>query len=933
MRRLSFVLCLVGLLASVPAFAQNTTGNIVGSVTDNTGAVLPGVTVTLTGEFAAGTFTSITTARGFYFFNRLHPGSYELVFTMDGFASNTRSGVTVTLGGTTDQNVALSVGSVSEQLTVTADALVLDVTDSGLSNAYDNQMVENLPLRRSFYNLMEAAPGITSVSESGALMSTGGETDANAFKMDGVAINSRSQGRTWLDPNPDIVAEVEILALGAPAEYGQVTGAVFNVVTKQGSNRFHGAANYYYTSDGMTGRNTDDDFDNGHPISVDDHRDFSLSLGGPIVKDKLWFFGSYRNWLASGTGAGTPAEFPNTSKNWTIFGKLNFQINPSHKIQAAFHQDNYSYGSNAGPDLSQSWLSREYGKTPAPSFSYTGILASNTMLEVRAGGFYGRDHYGPQDESQRRDGPWYYNYAYGGDCQTGPCLYTGGPDYWYDLDEVSTTINASLSHYVDEFLGGSHDFKFGIQYQRAGREDAIVGYTDSFYLYLDGNGDEYVFGTDYSPFSYGGIGISKSVFVDDTFRVNDRVTLNLGLRFDNERASVPELAVLERDGTPTGEIVPAVDDLYTLHQFAPRLGFTYRLTEDGRTLLRGHYGRYNRGVVTMDFAGGPGNIGTTDFFIFQGYYDPAGFHAETLEGDGRGINQGRGPDSNASIDPNYGSTYTDQFVLGVERELSSSLGLSLTYTHKRGNNFPGWVNDGTYEPFEYTDPNSGITNTFLTLTSDPEQLNYLLTSNPDLDTRVNAGVVALTKRMADNWQLTSSLQLLRNSGHLASQKTQNGHARQDGGVAWRNFGYSANDYINTGGRLIGDMPVTFKTQLLVELPAAFLAGLNYTYASGGTWSRTARVNTGPLTGRETLLLEDKDGSLRIDNRSILDLRLQKTFHLTSEARLVLIADGFNVFNSGAGQRIRSTSTASSSLGLPRNIVQPRRLQLGAKLQF
>ncbi len=941
MRRLSFVPCLVGLLiATTPAFAQRTTGDVVGTVSDNTGAVLPGVTVTLEGENVQGSQTATTSGRGFYRFNRLFPGSYNLNFSMDGFAPAKRSGVRVNVGFTTEENVTLSLGAVAEQLTVSSSALVVDRTDTGLSDNYDVRMVTNLPLRRtSIYDLMRAAPGITTDSEEGNLMSMGSETDGNAFQLDGISINSRSQGRTWLSPNPDIVAEVEVIALGAPAEYGHAPGAVFNVVTKQGTNSFRGDVGIYFQTDSLTGRNTDDDFDNGHPYFVDEDRDFTAQLGGPIAKDKLWFFLSYQDKAESSAGVGVPEEFPVGDTIKAFFGKLNFQINPNHNLVAAWHQDWYSFGSNSGPDLSPSWGSREYGRTPAPSVAYTGVLSEATLLEVRAGGFYGRDHYGPIDESQRRDGPWFYNYAYGGDCSTGPCLYTGGPDYWYDLDEKSTSATVALSHYADNWLGGSHDFKFGVQYLRAGRENAIVGYTDWFALYLDDNGDEYVFGTDYNPFSYGGIANNRSVFFDDTFRVNDRLTLKLGARYDYDRASVPDLLGVDLDGNPTGEVVtPGIDNLYDYSTFSPRLGFTYALTDDGRTLLKGHYGRYSRGIVTMDFAGGPGNIATTDFVTSVGYYDPAGFHAETLEGDGRGIQLAGA--ANNEIDPDIHSTYTDQYIIGLERELSRNLGVSLTYVHKRGEDFPAWQEvAGTYAQEPFTDPTTGVTNTLSILTSDPEDVRYRLGNPEFMDTRVHSVAVAVTKRMSDRWQLNSSFQFLRSTGSLASGATQNRQGRQDGGVAWRDFGKSPNNFVNIGGRLIGDMPIYFKTQAFVELGAGFLAGANYVYASGGAWGRTTQADTSILGAgyaggrRETILLEEKDGSRRWENRSLLDLRLQKTFNLGSDASFVLTLDGYNVLNNGSGQRVRSTRVTSSSFGLPTSIVLPRRLQIGARFRF
>ncbi len=938
MRRHSFVFGLVGvLIASAPAFAQRTTGDIVGTVTDDTGAVLPSVTVTLVGEGAIGTFTATTSASGFYRFNRLYPGAYNLSFAMDGFAPANRTAVRVSVGATTEENVSLGLGAMIEAVTVSA-ASVVDATDTGMSNNFDNQMVANLPLRRSsVYDLMLAAPGVTSAGEGGTfvghfLMAMGSETDGNSFQLDGVSVNSRSQGRVWLSPNTDIIDEVEIIALGAPAEYGHAPGGVFNVVTKQGTNSFHGDVGFYSRTDGLTGRNTDEEYDNGHPYHVDHFHDFTAQLGGPIVKNKLWFFSSYQNRRSSATGAGVPAEFVNTNKNWTILGKINWQINPSHQIVAKYAQDNYSWGSANDANSSPSFLAREYGRTPVPSISYTGSLSSRTMLEVRAGGFFGRDHWGPQDPDQRKDQPVYYNYAHGGDCSKGPCLFTGGPLYWYDFSETSRSINVSLSHYADDFLGGSHDFKFGVQYERAGREDAIVGYNDYFTLYQDDNGYQYVFGYDYTPFAYGGIANNRSVFFDDTWRVNDRLTLKLGARYDHDWASVPEFPTLDAFGNKTGGVAsPKVDKLFGFDSFSPRLGLTYKLTKDGRTLFRAGFGRYSRGIVTMDFAGGVGNIATTDVATFTGYYDPAGFDGMTLQGDGRGDNVGGA--ANNRMDPNISATYTDQYVLGLERELSRNFGLALVYTHKRGNNFPSWREvAGKYEQFEYVDETTGIPLTLSRLLSDPEGRVFVL-GNPDfMDTRVDAFAATLTKRMSSHWQLSSSLQLMRSTGSLASGKTQNDWGRQDGGVAWRPFGKSPNDFVNLDGRLIGDVPVTFKTQVFAELPKGFLVGANYIYQQAGVWARTTRVQVEGL-GRENILLEPKDGSRRWDTRSTMDLRLQWTGKLGQYTSVSLFADGYNIFNDNAGQGVQSTGVNSDVLGKPSNIILPRRLQLGAKLQF
>ncbi len=832
MRRLSVVLCLVGLLiAAAPALAQRTTGDIVGTVTDDTKAVLPGVTVTLVGTGEMGTFTTVTTASGFYRFLRLFPGPYDLTFAVDGFTTLTRTGVRVDLGATTTENVTMSVGAMTDEVTVVGDSVMVDATDTGMSNNFDNEMVSKLPTRRSsIYDLMLAAPGITSAMDNAdgdighMLMSMGSETDSNSFQLDGISATSRSQGRIWIQPSPDIVDEVETIALGAPAEYGHVPGAVFNVITKQGSNTFHGDVSYYARTAGLTADNTDEEYDQGNPFNQDHFHDFTVGLGGPIVKDKLWFYAAYQNRRDTYSDAGANPDIPTNTPFWTLLGKINWQINPNHRIVAKYAYEDllYEYPNNEFESPSRAIYYAQ--QSPTPSIAYTGVLSDTTMVEVRYGGFYSTLANFPLDPAAPRGESIYYNSAYGGLCAEGPCLYTGGSSFWYDLDERSTSISGSVTHYADDFLGGSHDFKFGVQYLRAGRPDAIVGYNDWFALYLDDYGDEYVFGYDYPTFAYSGVANGVAVYADDTFRVTDRLTLRLGLRWDHDWGSVGELPEIDANGDLTGGVyAPAIDNLFGWDTLSPRLGLTYALTEDGKTLLRLGYGRYTRGIVTMDFAGGPGNIATTPSSTFIGYYDPADFHAETLVGDGRGIEEGGGAEFN-SVDPNIKATYTDQYVVGIDRELARNWGLALTYTHKRGHNHPAWQEvNGTYEPFEYTNEQTGLTNTLFDLTSNADERAFVLGSPDFMNTRINAFNATLTKRMSDRWQLVTQVTFLRNTGSLASNFTQNGWGRQDGGVAWRSFGKNPNDYVNIGGRLIGDMPISFKMQA-VRRAAAQLPG-------------------------------------------------------------------------------------------------------------
>jgi hypothetical protein len=248
--------------------------------------------------------------------------------------------------------------------------------------------------------------------------------------------------------------------------------------------------------------------------------------------------------------------------------------------------------------------------------------------------------------------------------QPGHGKITGGHYYFYILDVSKTTANVKVSHFADNFLGGSHDFKFGIQFGHAA-SGGVYGLND-FVFYAGTGADRYGYGYEYQPFSYGGNTRSFGVFVDDTFTVNDRLTLNMGVRFDNSNAYSPEQPELNEDLSETGATFPSQDH-FTWNTVSPRLGFNVKLTGDGRTVFKGHWGRYHRTVTTGDFSNvvGPSippilygtdfNFGTDEFGSLELLRDPS---------------------ENLSIDSNIKSPYTDQFILSVDQEAHDGPGLS-----------------------------------------------------------------------------------------------------------------------------------------------------------------------------------------------------------------------------------------------------------------
>jgi hypothetical protein len=326
MRRCLMLAFAVLAFAVAPSvWAQTTTGVIRGVVTDDSGGVLPGVTVTLKGPATAGTPTTTTNEAGIYRFPNLAPGVYQITAELTGFSTNTQTGIQVALGGTTEVGVQLKISTQQESVTVTAQSPVVDATTTQVTTNYSREWVENAPVRRfSFFDLVNAAPGVSaSTSTSSRSQSFGSATNENVYLIDGTDFTAPLSGAAWPWPNTDAIEEIQVLSLGAPADYGNLGGAVFNVVTRQGSNTFHGDANFYFQNQNLTGRNTTDAQDSTLPYHREEFKDTTVQLGGPAIKDKLWFFGSFQYQKDADSQPGTDPVFPARSSAKRYFSKVN----------------------------------------------------------------------------------------------------------------------------------------------------------------------------------------------------------------------------------------------------------------------------------------------------------------------------------------------------------------------------------------------------------------------------------------------------------------------------------------------------------------------------------------------------------------------------------------------------------------------------------
>ena len=354
-----------------------------------------------------------------------------------------------------------------ESVSVTATAPLVDVVSSAVAVNYDSQFVQSLPTRNNFYDIISVAPAVSAPNEGNSLLAAyGGNVTSQQWNIDGLNLASPEGGWLGWSINPEIVQETSIKGFGAGAEYGSTMGNVYNMVTKSGTNAFHGSAGGYWTNNSLTGSNVTLDqsklysyrlWDPAGTYTIDDYYDARATLGGPILRDKLWFFGAGQwdkvnivgpNGVSGLAGSGT------TDNRYD--GKLSWQIADGHHLDVR--------GQTAKTKL-----------VPAPDMytalsavvkydidinmitgDYTGILAPSTLLNLR-GGYWEKN----QDMSSRTGS----NEEYLQDATyPGPPLNLGGIFWFSGRKEKYTQADAVLSQFASEFIKGSHEVKFGVQY-------------------------------------------------------------------------------------------------------------------------------------------------------------------------------------------------------------------------------------------------------------------------------------------------------------------------------------------------------------------------------------------------------------------------------------------------------------------------------------
>jgi outer membrane receptor protein involved in Fe transport len=735
------------LLGTSPAWSQSlTTGTVSGIVLLPDGTPSPGVSVTLSGPaLVSGQWAHITDAQGRFVFLRVPIGEYSATASLSGFNTSEVVGIVISGGATVPLTFNLEIAAATEEIVVTSEAPVVDTRSSTIDTTFDDKMLEAIPTsRESFYDLTLTAAGMANVGADGSWLPSpsayGSAANENIFLVNGVN-TTNPRGAPWgslVKVNYDTVQEYRVLSLGVQAEYGSFSGAAIDVLTKSGSNEFHGSAGYYgqigdasnnattsFGADWLYASGDPDDLVT-FPISDDE---VALTIGGPIVKDTLWFYAGY-NWRDTETDP--PIRPLNELGNSDVYDlKLTAQFGNPHRTWLGLHyEDNWSGNVTWGPFSETMYYDSPVDNTTI-QFEYQWVVSDNNLFGFKYLGFETEQN---PTITEYFGTPGYINWW---KWIGGRAVGTGG-DFPYVEAQKSKrdTLQADFTHYADDWAG-QHELKFGVQYTTANGDwmgGYFQGYANFAYPYGWGYSREYMndawWSCDYTwcvapndtvamqVYRYGrnpwlNVRESNSIgaFIDDQWVISDRITLNLGLRYDNMEANYGEGKVYEYFDDPSDANNPTVlrttegYDVYDFKTWSPRLGIAWTLTGDGKTVLRASLGRYYAPLSVEALRRHGPDMGDyyRNAYIYWFPYDDVDQNGNNhvdpdevvwmtdqlylMEPAFQQWSSTGDASWRLEVEPGTSSPYTDQFNISLQRQLGRDLAIEVSYIYKKTENF------------------------------------------------------------------------------------------------------------------------------------------------------------------------------------------------------------------------------------------------------
>jgi len=941
--RLGSLVAIVAGLAQVAQAQQ--TGVLSGVVRDAQAAAFPGAAVTIAGPaLIGGSRTAQSGPSGGYRLTDLPPGLYSVTYQAAGFTPVKHERIRIQVAVVTTLDVDLKVGGLEEIVTVEGESPVVDVSSTVSQKNIDKDLYDAIPSGRNPWVMAGLVPGVvtgrldvggTEGMQQYNLEVFGSANSQKSFSIDGLKTNwpGGDGGATMQYYGFEMYEEYNMQTASGTAE-SDVSGIFMNMVTKSGSNRFASEHNIYFMNDSLQTENVDDDLRRrlglasgaqtgaaGNPIKIS--YDWSSTLGGPVMKDKLWFFGALRWWrldqdqIGARNPDGSQAIDDNRIVNW--MGKLVWQADTRTRASIMFNRNlKHRFHRRDAPFLFVDDKASLLQDQPAQNFvlQVNRTLGTSTILDVRLGRMWGtfpnryQKEVGPNDIALR---------------DVVRNTRVNAAEENFENPNYRWQFNASMSAFKDDFLGGSHAFKVGVQ---IGREEMKYSRTRNGDILLELNdGVPFRAQLANTPIEQVSRISTWGAFFQDQWRVR-RLTVNAGVRLDGVHSYLPAQSspagtwVGERE---FGEIDPVLDFNINV---APRLGLAYDLFGNGKTALKAYYGRFynqfgselpdtvNQNALVLqpvswndrnrNLRADPGELGT-----FAGF--PRGLFPR--------------------VDGGANRPYSDEFNVGVEHTLFRDLAVSVAYHRRQHREGLGILDlarpSSAYTPSvrTYTDPFLGpqsitiyvLNPAFISLR------DRVITNVPGLRSNYDGLQIDVVKKMSNRWQLLAGLSLQSHKGfdHSGTFTTI------PGGAEFNN----PNTRINRDdSSIFTELPWALTVSGSYQFPWDVQLAAKYTARAGDPLNRTqlfAGLTATQVSETVRVVPRGTDRTDTVD--SFVDVRVGKRFAIKGAGRWEATCDVFNLLN--ANPVLLQTEAIGTTFGRPSRILSPRIVRFGLSARF
>ncbi len=939
-------LVVVFLAGATPALGQVATGEIFGRVTDESAAVLAGVAVTLEGPALIKPIGTVATRSGAYRFPGIPVGTYSVRFESPGFSRLVREGIVVETGFHAEINARLKVSGVQETLTVSGETPVVDTRSTVLATHYSRTELDAIPSARDPWVILEQTPGMVMDRQNVGGNWSGQQSNYVAhgsdrnqmWNLDGATVTDMAANSSPGYYDFDAFEEIQITTGGNDASQDS-GGIAINFVTKSGGNAFHGSTRVYLVDKALQSSNVTKELQaqgagSGNPIQ--NIAEYGFEVGGPIKRDKLWFWGGYSQseievgvlgFLKPGCTDATSADCLETdlTELTNLNAKLTYQWARGHKSSFLYNLgDKIRNTRGAGPLTPPESTVRQSSPGYMAFFDHHWIASNRLSLTLKA---------------SHVDGGFLLDFHEDALAEVQPTFDTltsmnGRSGTRTDNIRPTSEIRVDGNTLVSELLGGDHALKFGVRWRSTPYQTITKtgggasarfrgGLPVEANILRDGH-------TNRGLWEY-------SAYLNDSFR-RGRFTFNLGLRFDYQDDEARDANVPANPILP--DLLPALsfsgaDSGASYTNLSPRLGVTWDVGGNGKTVLKANAARYyGLGIYT---AGTISPTGQTtlrypwsdlngDRFVQREELNLTRLLTSSTNYDPANPSSVRSP---ATVDPGLENDITDEFTLGVERELARNFGVSLTYIYRHYTNtntdFRVGLTSSQFVEVPFTaacgnatcdQPSYGVSYWQLPFTRPAETIlrNYQGTNR-----RYHALELVARKRFSDKWLMNGSFNWQSTIRHYeggpdVDYQDPTNVAQKDG---------------NAAGTL--NARWVAKLSAMYELPAGFSAAGFLNLRDGFPFNRVV-LSPSRTGGYGTIDVfvrpfgEERYGSFRQ-----VDARLDKTFRM-GKTRLIASLDAFNVFNEAIVLDRVERQNASNANNV-QTVLAPRVFRLGLRFQF